>query len=58
MLVTKRQAVNITHMLFVAPLLLFVGLKGPNTPQWLFHLLIVLALVVGGYHTYLFISQL
>ena len=58
MLVSKRQAVNLTHMLFVAPLLLFVGLKGPNTPKWLFHLLIVLALVVASYHTYLFISQM
>ena len=58
MLVTKRQAVNLTHMLFVAPLLLFIGLKGAKTPTWVFKLLILLALVVGGYHTYLFISQM
>ena len=41
MSVSKRQAVNLTHMLFVAPLLLFVGIKGEKTPKWVFKLLIL-----------------
>ncbi len=48
----KHTWVNWMHVLFVGPLLLVVGLKGKNTPQAVFSIMLVLGLGVMGYHLY------
>lgn len=48
----KHTWVNWMHILVVAPLLIWVGLKGKHLPQGVFSVLLVLGLVVLGYHLY------
>ena len=44
--------VNLIHILFVAPLLLFIGSKGYDTPRWAYEILAMLSFSAIGYHTY------
>jgi hypothetical protein len=48
----KYTWVNWLHVLFVGPLLLWVGLKGKQVPQAVFSLLLLLGLGVMAYHLY------
>ena len=44
--------VNLIHVIFVAPLLLFIGSKGLDTPRWAYEVLAMSAFATIGYHTY------
>jgi len=44
--------VNMIHLLAIAPLLLFIGSKGYDTPRWAFEVLAILAFGALGYNLY------
>lgn len=44
--------VNILHVLAVAPLLLYIGCMGYDTPRWAFEVLAMLGFAALGYHIY------
>jgi len=44
--------VNAIHLFAVAPLLIFIGSKGYDTPRWAFELLALMAFGALGYHIY------
>jgi len=44
--------VNLIHLGMIAPLLLYIGYYGKNTPRAAFELLLMLAFSGFGYHTY------
>lgn len=48
----KHGLVNLLHLLFVAPLLLYIGLQGNKCPKLCFNLLVLLGLTVFAYHAY------
>ena len=49
--------VNAIHFFAVAPLLMFIGSKGYDTPRWAFELLALFAFGALGYHIYSIILQ-
>jgi hypothetical protein len=49
--------INLLHILLVAPLLLFIGSKGYDTPRWAFELLAMLGFASLGYHIYSIIGM-
>jgi hypothetical protein len=44
--------INAFHFFFVAPLLLYVGYHGKDTPQFAYELLLILGFGALGYHLY------
>jgi glucose uptake protein GlcU len=50
--------INLIHVLFVAPLLLFIGYKGKDTPRYAYELLALIAFAALGYHAYALILEL
>lgn len=44
--------VNAIHLAFVAPLLLYIGYHGKESPRFAYELLLMLAFAAGGYHLY------
>lgn len=58
LLITKWKAhsmsiwVNILHVLFVAPLLIFIGKNAYDTPRWAFEVLALSAFAALGYNMY------
>ena len=49
--------INLFHVFLVAPLLLFIGSKGYDTPRWAFELLAMLGFAALGYHIYSIIGM-
>jgi threonine/homoserine/homoserine lactone efflux protein len=49
--------VNAIHFLVIAPLLIFIGSKGYDTPRWAFEVLAITAFGALGYHIYSIILQ-
>lgn len=47
------SSINIFHILFVAPLLIYVGYKGANTNPAIFTAMMILGFIVILYHSYL-----
>jgi hypothetical protein len=58
LVITKWKAqspsvwVNVIHVLFIAPLLIFIGKNGYDTPRWAFECLSLLAFAALGYNFY------
>jgi hypothetical protein len=50
--------VNIIHVAFIAPLLLFIGFKGRDAPRYAYELLIMVGFAALGYHLYSLIRGL
>ena len=50
--------VNAIHFLAIAPLLIFIGSKGYDTPRWAFEILALLGFSALGYHIYSIIMQI
>ncbi len=48
--------VNILHVLVVAPILIFIGSKGYDTPRWAFEVLAMTGFAALGYHIYSIVS--
>lgn len=46
------KLINLFHILFVAPLLVYIGVTGANTPDIVFKFLAILGLFVFIYHLY------
>jgi hypothetical protein len=44
--------INLIHALAVAPLMIFIGSKGYDTPRWAYELLAMMAFAAFGYHVY------
>jgi len=44
--------VNLIHVLIIAPLIIYIGAKGKNTPRSAFEMLLLLAFAAFGYHLY------
>ena len=44
--------INIVHVLFVAPLLIYIGYREKETPRYVYELLAMVAFAALGYHTY------
>jgi len=49
----SKYTIYIFHILFVGPLLLFIGIyhDSPNFPKFLWQLLIILGFGIIGYHS-------
>ena len=54
----SRIDINLLHILIVGPLLIYLGWQKCQIPDWVWTLLIVLGVVVMGYHGYLLYSKL
>lgn len=50
--------INILHVATVAPLLLFIGSKGYDTPRWAFEVLAMLGFAALGYHLYSIVLEI
>uniref|UniRef100_A0A6C0KQ44 Uncharacterized protein n=1 Tax=viral metagenome TaxID=1070528 RepID=A0A6C0KQ44_9ZZZZ len=44
--------INIIHVIAVAPLIIFIGNRGYDTPRWAFEVLAMLAFAALGYNLY------
>jgi hypothetical protein len=44
--------VNLIHVLFVAPLLIYIGIKGKDTPRASYEILAMVGFAALGYHLY------
>jgi hypothetical protein len=44
--------VNLIHILFVAPLLVYIGYNQKQTPRWAYEVCILVGSAALGYHTY------
>ena len=44
--------INILHIVTIAPLLLYIGNRGYDTPRWAYEVLAMLAFAALGYHLY------
>jgi membrane-bound metal-dependent hydrolase YbcI (DUF457 family) len=50
--------VNAIHFFVVAPLLIYIGSKGYDTPRWAYEILALLGFSALGYHIYAIIMQI
>lgn len=50
--------VNLIHVIAVAPLLIYIGVKGYDTPRWAFEILALTAFGALGYHLYSMVLEL
>ena len=48
----KNPWLNLIHVILVAPLLVYIGMKGEDTPRPAFELLLLLGFAAIGYHGY------
>lgn len=51
------NSINLFHVLFVAPLLIYVGYNGANTNPAIFTAMMILGFLVAVYHVYLIQSK-
>jgi prepilin signal peptidase PulO-like enzyme (type II secretory pathway) len=49
--------INILHVLAVAPLMIYIGSKGYDTPRWAYEVLAMLGFAALGYHIYSIIME-
>jgi len=50
--------VNAIHFFVVAPLLIYIGSKGYDTPRWAYEILALLGFSALGYHIYAIVMQI
>jgi hypothetical protein len=50
--------VNILHIVAVAPILLYIGSMGYDTPRWAFEILAMLGFSALGYHIYSMVLEI
>jgi hypothetical protein len=50
--------INAIHFFLVAPLLIYIGSKGYDTPRWAYELMALLGFGALGYHIYAIIMQI
>lgn len=49
--------IHLIHVLFAAPLLIYIGYNGVNTERMYFELMLMLGFAVIGYHAYYMVSS-
>jgi Na+-transporting methylmalonyl-CoA/oxaloacetate decarboxylase beta subunit len=49
---TKGNIINLIHVIFIGPLLIYIGIQKKKTPIICFDILILLAFASIGYHSY------
>jgi hypothetical protein len=52
-MVNKRQLVNLVHIIFAGPLLIYIGYNKINTHKNIFDFVLIIGIVVILYHLYL-----
>lgn len=50
--------INLIHALIIAPLLIYIGVKGKETPRPAYEMLAMVAFAALGYHIYYFIVEI
>jgi threonine/homoserine/homoserine lactone efflux protein len=50
--------VNIIHVLFIAPMLIYIGSKSYDTPRWAYEILAIQGFGALGYHLYSIVTNL
>lgn len=50
--------VNLIHILFIAPLLVFIGYNNKETPRYAYEILAMTAFAALGYHIYYVIQEI
>ena len=50
--------INLIHMLYVAPLLIYIGYREKDTPRYVYELLALVGFAALGYHTYYLIVSM
>ncbi len=50
--------VNLVHAMIVAPLLMYIGFKGRESPRYAYELLLMVAFAALGYHLYSLVISL
>lgn len=50
--------VNIIHVLFIAPLMIYIGSKAYDTPRWAYEILAMLGFSALGYHIYSIVMEI
>ena len=50
--------INILHVFTVAPLLIYIGCMGYDTPRWAFEVMAMFGFAVIGYHIYSMVMQI
>ena len=53
----KSKWVNLIHILFIGPLLMYIGWNGDDTPRMFFELLIMFGFAAIGYHGYYIFAE-
>lgn len=43
---------NLFHIFFVSPLLIYVGIQRSGSPEWLYMCLIILSIIIFAYHLF------
>ena len=46
----KNPWVNILHILYIAPILVYIGVYKTETPRFVFEMMLMLGFAVAGYH--------
>lgn len=49
--------INIIHVIAVAPMLIYVGSQGYDTPRWAYEILLMLGFSALGYHIYSIVME-
>ena len=50
--------VNLIHAVLLGPLLIYMGVKGRDTPRAAYEMLLMFAFAAGGYHLYSLVQQM
>jgi hypothetical protein len=53
---SEHMFVYLFHLLFVSPLFLYIGYKGPEAPKQLFTIVMALGAIIGLYHGFKLLS--
>jgi uncharacterized membrane protein len=50
--IDHHTILNLFHILFVSPLLIYIGIQRASSPEWLYKALIILSILVFAYHLF------
>ncbi len=50
--------INIIHVLAVAPMMIYIGAKGYDTPRWAYEVLAMIGFAALGYHLYSIVTTI
>ena len=53
----NRSIINLIHLLFVAPMLIYLGLMKERTDKMIFNFVLILGIIVLLYHGYLIVDK-